>query len=113
MPGFDRSGPLGAGPMTGGARGLCNSATAAGARFFSGGFAGGSRIRGGFGRGRGWVRGLGRGYRFYTPAAGPGDSVDTAGELAALRNEADTLKGSLDAVIRRIDELEKKPADES
>jgi hypothetical protein len=56
---------------------------------------------------------LGRGYRFYPPAAGLEDSVDTAGELAALRNEADYLKGSLDAVIRRIDELEKKPADES
>jgi hypothetical protein len=56
---------------------------------------------------------LGRGYRFYPPAAGLEASVDTAGELAALRNEADYLKGSLDAVIRRIDELEKKPADGS
>ena len=26
MPGFDRSGPMGAGPMTGGRRGLCNPA---------------------------------------------------------------------------------------
>jgi hypothetical protein len=56
---------------------------------------------------------LGRGYRFYPPAASRDDPVDTAGELAALRNEADSLKGSLDAVIRRIDELEKKPADET
>ena len=28
MPGFDRTGPMGAGPMTSGARGLCNPATA-------------------------------------------------------------------------------------
>ena len=113
MPGFDRSGPMGGGPMTGGGRGYCNPATTPGPGAFVGGYAGGSRIRGGLGRGRGWRRGLGRGYRFYPPAAGLADSVDTAGELAALRNEADYLKGSLDAVARRIDELEKKPADES
>jgi hypothetical protein len=98
--------------MTGGGRGFCNSATAQGSRAFVGGYAGVSRIRSGLGRGRGWRRGLGRGYRFYSSAAGLDDSVDTAGELAILRNEADYLKGSLDAVIRRIDELEKKPAEE-
>lgn len=113
MPGFDRSGPMGAGPMTGGGRGFCNPATTPGPRSFVGGYVGGSRIRCGLGRGRGWRRGLGRGSRFYSPAAGLDESVDTAGELAALRNEADYLKGSLDAVIRRIDELGKKPADES
>ena len=113
MPGFDRSGPIGAGPMTGGGRGFCNSATTPSFSAFSGGYAGGSRIRSGLCRGRVWRRGLGRGYRFYPPAASRDDPVDTAGELAALRNEADSLKGSLDAVIRRIDELEKKPADET
>ena len=113
MPGFDRSGPMGAGPMTGGGRGFCNPATTPGPRAFFGGYAGGSRFRSGLGRGRGWRRGLGRGYRFYPPVAGFDDPADTAGELAALRNEADYLKGSLDAVVRRIDELEKKPADES
>ena len=41
------------------------------------------------------------------------EEIDIAGELAALRNEADYLKGSLDAVNRRIDELEQTPADES
>ena len=65
MPGFDRTGPMGAGPMTGGARGLCNPATAAGARAFSGvyGYGGGLGLglrrgfRGGFGRGAGMGRG--------------------------------------------------------
>ena len=28
MPGFDRTGPMGAGPMSGGARGRCNPAMA-------------------------------------------------------------------------------------
>ncbi|MBW2366243.1 MAG: DUF5320 domain-containing protein [Deltaproteobacteria bacterium] len=49
MPGFDRSGPMGAGPMTGGARGLCNPGNAGYPRQFS---------RGGF-LGRGFRRGYG------------------------------------------------------
>ena len=113
MPGFDRSGPMGAGPMTGGKRGFCNPATTPGPRAFVGGCAGGLRIRSGLGRGRGWRRGFGRGYRFYSQATGLDYSVDSAAELAALRNEADYLKGSLDAVNRCIDELENKSADES
>ena len=113
MPGFDRSGPIGVGPMTGGRRVFCNPATTPGPRAFVGGYDGGSLIRRGPGRGRGWRRGFGRGYRFYSPAAGLDDSVHTAGELTALRNEADYLKDSLDAVNRRIDELEKKSADGS
>jgi hypothetical protein len=99
--------------MTGGRRGFCNPATTPGPGAFVGGFAGGSRIRRGLGRGRGWRGGFGREYKFYSPAAVLDDSVDTAGELAALRNEADYLKGSLDAINRRINELEKKSADES
>jgi hypothetical protein len=99
--------------MTGGRRGFCNPATTQGPGAFVGGYAGGSVIRSGLGRGRGWRRGFGRGYRFYSPAAGLDDSVNTAGELAALRDEADYLIASLDAINRRINELEKKSADES
>ena len=117
MPGYDRSGPMGAGPMTGGRRGLCNPATAASARAFIGGFGGGLGLRrgfrGGFGRGRGWGIGFGRGYGWYPPVAGPVYAVDAAGEMEALRNEADYLKSSLDAVNKRIGELEKKQTDES
>ncbi len=53
MPGFDGTGPLGQGPMTGWGRGFC----APGARRY------GYRSLGprGFGRGRGWGRGWGRG----------------------------------------------------
>ena len=113
MPGFDRSGPRGAGPMTGGRRGLCNPATAPGDRAFMGGYGNSLGFRGGFGRGRGWRRGVGRGYRWARVAGGPAVAVDNAAELAALRDEADYLRESLDAVSRRIDELEQKPVDES
>lgn len=68
MPGFDRTGPAGQGPMTGGARGVCNPSTASRpygvarprTRFFPRVF-GAARPRGGRGfRGRG---GRGRGRR--------------------------------------------------
>lgn len=113
MPGFDRRGPMGAGPMSGGRRGLCNLATARDARTFIGGYGAGLGFRGGFGRGRGWRRGLGRGYGWVPAAVGPANAVNSAAELAALRDEADYLKDSLELVTRRIDELEQKPVDES
>ena len=59
MPGFDRTGPMGAGPMTGGARGLCNPATAGAVRAY-GGYAGGYGY--GYGRGMGFRRGFRGGY---------------------------------------------------
>jgi len=119
MPGFDRTGPMGAGPMTGGARGLCNPATAGAVRAYGGsygygygrgmGFRRGFRGRGGYGPGRGWGRGFGRGYFGYPVAAAPPVyPVDAPGELDMLRAEADSLKESLDAVKRRIDVLESK-----
>jgi hypothetical protein len=99
--------------MTGGRRGLCNPATARDASPFTGGYGGGFGFRGGFGRGRGRRRGFGRGYGWIPAAAGPAGAVDSGAELAALRDEADYLKESLDDVKRRIVELEQKPVDES
>ena len=74
MPGFDRTGPMGAGPMTGGARGLCNPATAGAVRAYGGyGYGRGlgrlntpgvpatPRNQRGMGSGRGGGRGQGRG----------------------------------------------------
>ncbi|MGD9174192.1 MAG: DUF5320 domain-containing protein [Desulfobacterales bacterium] len=113
MPGIDRSGPMGAGPMTGGRRGFCNPATAPGVRAFMGGSSYGLGFRGGFGRGRVWRHGVGRGYRWHPAAVGAVDTVDNAAEIAALRDEANYLKDSLDAINRRIDELEQNPVDES
>jgi hypothetical protein len=119
--------------MTGGRRGLCNPATAADTRAFIGGYGSGLGLRrgfrGGFGRGRGgspgfgrgwspgfgrgWSPGFGRGYGWSPQPAAPVYAADTAGELEALRNEADYLKSSMDAVNQRIEELEKKQAGES
>jgi len=120
MPGFDRTGPMGAGPMTGGARGLCNPATGGAARSLGSvgygygygrgmGFRRGFRARGGCGPGRGWGRGFGRGYFEYPFAAAPPVyPVDASGEIDMLRAQADSLKASLDAVNRRIDVLGSK-----
>jgi hypothetical protein len=124
MPGLNRTGPMGAGPMTGGGRGLCNPATAGSARAFSGvyGYGGGLGLRrgfrggGGYGRGagmgRGYGRGYGMGYGWYPPAMGPAFSYPAADEMEMLRAEADYLKQSLDAIKARMDELEKKSAQE-
>jgi len=118
MPGFNRTGPMGAGPMTGGRRGLCNPAIAASGSAFTGAYGSGGGLgfrrgfRGGFGRGTSIGRGYGRGYGWYQPAMGP-VFPSAADELEMLRAEADYLKKSFEAINTRINELEKKPAEES
>jgi uncharacterized protein DUF5320 len=124
MPGFDRTGPMGAGSMTGGARGLCNPATAP-VRADTGGYAYGRGMglrrgfRGGNGppinrdfrfapTGRGWGRGYGRGYMGYPAAVGPDFPVDAPDEIGMLKAQADALSASLDAINRRIDDLGRK-----
>lgn len=118
MPGFDRTGPMGAGPMTGGARGRCNPATARTIPAYGGGYGYGRGLglrrgfRGGYGPGMGYGRGYGRGYGWYPPAAGV--PAETPAEIDMLKAQADYLKSTLDVVNRRIEELGKKtPAEES
>ena len=121
MPGFDQTGPRGAGPMTGGARGRCNQATAGNIPAFAGGYGYGRGLglrrgfRGGSdtGMGRGRGRGFGRGYGWYPPAAVPAHSMNAAGEMEMLKAEADYLKKSLDAINKRVNELSEKPAETS
>jgi len=106
MPGFDRTGPMGAGPMTGGGRGYCGRRT--GNMPYYGRGAGRGR---GFGRSAAYGRGFGfgRGYG----AAAPGYYPMAAGnELGLLRNEADYLKNELEAIQRRIDDLESTSSSE-
>jgi len=109
MPGVDRSGPMGAGPMTGGRRGLCGRAGVPVEPVYGRGY--------GYGRGMGFRRGFGRGpgYGFgpvyghvYPPAYGAGYPVSKTDELEVLRADADAMKKSLEAVQRRITELEKE-----
>jgi len=111
MPGFDRTGPRGMGPMTGGGRGYCAVPVGGrplglgfGVRFFGGGGVG--RGRGGFGLG------LQRGYRGRWAAGGVPSlqprSVDWSytDEIAELRAAAAQLEGDLDDVRARIASLE-------
>jgi len=83
MPGFDRTGPGGMGPMTGGGRGLCNPA--GGYRRFSPGF-----------RGSVWYN---RGYA--APAQPDFDRMD----LEGLKNQTEALKKELQALERQIENL--------
>jgi hypothetical protein len=101
MPGFNGTGPMGAGPMTGGGRGYC---TGGGVGFQQG------YGRQGFGRGRG--RGYGRGFNQTgaypmgnAPQYNAPDSLNSADELRMLRAQADQMRSALDNIQRRMDEL--------
>ena len=110
MPGFDRTGPMGMGPMTGGARGRC---TPYGRSFAGTGFGPW------FGRGRG--RGRGR-HRMYSASGAPGSMrfgptgswgpqfgapyYTREQEVESLRDQAVALKGELEAIDGRLRDLE-------
>jgi hypothetical protein len=113
MPRGDGTGPQGQGAKTGRGRGKCNPQEPSSGPQNQRGR--GPGRQGGQGRGKSGRQGssIGRGYGWATAAAGPTGAVHSVAELAALRNEADYLKDTLDAVNRRIDKLEQKPVDES
>lgn len=115
MPGFNRTGPMGAGPMTGGGRGFCNPATA-GFRPAYGGYGYHGRglglrrgFRGGYGPGRG------RWYGWYPsvvePFYQPVYPMGASSKIDALKEQADYMKSTLDAINRRIEALEKKASE--
>ena len=120
MPGGDRTGPLGMGPMTGRGAGYCAGYSVPGYMNPYGG-RGMAFRRGRFG-GRGWF-GRGRGYGwFYPPMAAPFPSIvlqpwlDTVPynvdeELETLRSQAQALEASLSGIQKRIEELESKGSD--
>lgn len=93
MPGGDRTGPQGAGPRTGRGMGYCSGY--ANPAFMA---------RGGFGLGR---RGAGRGWRHRFFATGvPGRAtIAPEQEAADLQAQAELLKTQLDAIQKRIEEL--------
>ena len=119
MPGFDRTGPMGAGSMTGGARGRCNPAAVGINPAYAGNYDYGRGpalrrgFRGGFGPGQDRGRGFGRMYGWYPPAEAPVSPLDTANEIDMLKAEADYMKKSLETIYKRIDALSKKPAEAS
>ncbi len=118
MPGGDRRGPLGYGPMTGRGMGFC-------AGYDRGGFAGYGQGRGfgmrgggpGFHRGNFGRYGRGRGYRnrFFNaaPAMPYGDwgyrevfELTPEREMDMLKNEAKAIQEELDFIQARIKDLE-------
>ncbi|MDK2897362.1 MAG: hypothetical protein PWP04_1482 [Candidatus Atribacteria bacterium] len=131
MPGGDRTGPLGLGPMTGRAAGYC-------AGYSMPGYMNPIPGRGGLGFGRGWGRGFGRGRgrgwrnRYWAtglpgwdragygyPAFGgwaypypyaPAPAPTSEEEAEALRQEAELLKQTLEDIQNRISALEKAEA---
>ena len=106
MPGRDRTGPRGMGPMTGRQAGFCAGNEQPN---FRGGY-GFNRFGG---RGGGFCRGGGRGWRnrvFATGQAGwmrPNDlPIQPEDELNALRQSAQMLQTELENIQRRITELD-------
>jgi len=111
MPRLDRSGPMGAGPMTGGRRGTCGRAGVAinQPAYGSGyGYGGGMGFRRGFGRGRGYGLGPAQGRVPSQQAYGTGYPASKTDELKMLRADAEAMRQSLESVQRRIAELEKE-----
>ena len=116
MPGGDRTGPFGAGPMTGRGAGYCGGNPAPGFATAPGGF--------GLGRGRGQGRGWRRRNRFFAtgltgwqraaagePAFGPAagraaPAPSDEAQITALKQQAAGLSRMLDDLNRRIAELE-------
>ena len=101
MPGFDRTGPGGMGPMTGGGRGRCGrSADDAAAGFGQG------RGRGGRGRGFGGGARFGWGAAYAAPASSPAVPERTEDSLTGLRAEAEWTRDRLAEIEQRIATLE-------
>jgi hypothetical protein len=100
MPGFDGTGPRGQGPGSGWGMGPCG---AGGRRGFSRGMGRGMG-RGAWGRPR-WGWGAWGGYGPFGPGGGPISGTPQE-EAQALKEQAASLQGELEAVQRRIAELE-------
>jgi hypothetical protein len=105
IPGFNGTGPMGEGPMTGGGRGSCSPANTGYGRQFP--------ETTGFGRGMGFRRGarsggfgMKRGYGWSVAQNQPGNTGTPANELNELKADVEAVKTVLERVSRKITELE-------
>jgi hypothetical protein len=106
MPGGDRTGPRGMGPLTGRRMGLCAGYPYPG--FLSPGFGAGMGYGRGFGRGMGVGRGRGwwgAGYSGYQPYFPHPYSEEN--EMSLLENQAREIRDILNQIEKRLDELKK------
>ncbi|MBN1863538.1 MAG: DUF5320 domain-containing protein [Victivallales bacterium] len=120
MPGGDRTGPAGMGPMTGRAAGYCAGYPTPGFMNPISGFGFRRGMRLGFrgGRGRGGFRGVSMPFGVpVVPAAPytygvPFDAVPTREQaLDALKGQAEYLENALNGVKKQIAELQEKEAE--
>ena len=96
MPGFDGTGPMGMGPMTGGGRGFC--AVTGTARWPRYGRLGARGRWGGFGWG---------GATPYWGRSAVYPTITRAEEIDFLRDQAEAMREELRQIETRIDDLEK------
>ena len=82
MPGLDKTGPMGQGPLTGRGMGPCGSGRGMGTRM-------------GFGRGRGCGRGLGRYFGWNTPQTKEEKIEDVKAYRQALQEEMEDMEKEL------------------
>jgi len=101
MPGFDRSGPQGAGPMTGGRRGLCNPAAGDTQPVYGRGFGYGVQRGGRLGLGRGFRGARGMGWQFVRDDIGYPQTVSMTENQDILNK----LKEGVDTMNRVLNEL--------
>jgi len=122
MPGFDGTGPMGAGPRTGRGLGYCTGGPRPG--YGWGGYgAGRGGMPWGGGRGRAWGGGRGRGgwgpgyggygygggnpYGAPYPPDNPDAPYDPAGERAWLEAMVNDLQNELDSIQKRLAEIDR------
>jgi len=125
MPGGDRTGPQGMGPMTGRAAGYCAGYNVPG---YMNPYGGRGMGYGGMMGGRGGGFGRGRGFGRYVPPAVPAAypavpavpqpgfgaaPYDESAELEALRMQAQSLESTLSGIQKRIEALETQGTEKS
>lgn len=105
MPGFDGTGPLGEGSMTGGARGYCGASGGVSNRFFN---------RRGAGAGFQSGRGRRNGHRnmMRVPRISDRTRFDANTNLNFLKNRATILREALNGINSRIRDLEPETKNE-
>ena len=125
MPGGDRTGPQGMGPMTGRAAGYCAGYNVPG---YMNPYGGRGMGYGGMMGGRGGGFGRGRGFGGYVPPVVPAAypavpavpqpgfgavPYDESAELEALRMQAQSLESTLSGIQKRIEALETQGTEKS
>ena len=102
MPGFDRTGPRGEGPLTGGRRGLCVPQGYRPAGYYGAGR--GGRPWGG-GRGFAWGGGRGYGRGYVAPWLPPGPAVDYPQPVDVAPANATELLGGIRDRLSELAEM--------